>query len=47
MIIDLRSDTSTKPTAPMLEAMMNAEVRDDVFGEDPTVKILEQKTAAY
>ncbi len=47
MIIDLRSDTSTKPTAPMLEAMMNAEVGDDVFGEDPTVKILEQKAADY
>lgn len=45
MIVDLRSDTVTKPTPAMLEAMMHAEVGDDVFGEDPTVKILEQKCA--
>ena len=45
MILDLRSDTVTKPTAPMLEAMMNARVGDDVFDEDPTIKELEQKTA--
>jgi threonine aldolase len=45
MIIDLRSDTVTKPTKAMLEAMFNAEVGDDVFGEEPTVNALEQKTA--
>lgn len=45
MIIDLRSDTVTKPTKPMLEAMFSAEVGDDVFEEDPTVKKLEQKLA--
>src|SRR5258706_4499974 len=45
MIIDLRSDTVTKPTTGMLEAMMKAEVGDDVFGEDPTVKQLEEKCA--
>ena len=46
MIIDLRSDTVTKPTPAMKEAMFNAEVGDDVFGEDPTVKKLEAKCAA-
>jgi len=45
MIIDLRSDTVTKPTAGMKEAMFSAEVGDDVFGEDPTVKKLEKKCA--
>ena len=44
-MIDLRSDTVTKPTPGMLEAMMHAEVGDDVFGEDPTVKKLEEKCA--
>lgn len=44
-MIDLRSDTVTKPTTAMLEAMMQAQVGDDVFGEDPTVKALEEKTA--
>jgi len=44
-LIDLRSDTFTKPTKPMLQAMFNAEVGDDVFGEDPTVNKLEEKTA--
>ncbi|MEM8565111.1 MAG: GntG family PLP-dependent aldolase [Bacteroidota bacterium] len=44
-MIDLRSDTLTKPTPGMLEAMMSAEVGDDVFGEDPTVNALEQKCA--
>lgn len=43
--IDLRSDTVTKPTAAMREAMVNAEVGDDVFGEDPTVRALELKVA--
>lgn len=46
MIIDLRSDTVTKPTPAMLQAMMQANVGDDVFGEDPTVKNLENKCAA-
>ncbi|MBP7808734.1 MAG: aminotransferase class I/II-fold pyridoxal phosphate-dependent enzyme [Bacteroidia bacterium] len=46
MIIDLRSDTVTKPTKAMMDAMMNAKVGDDVFGEDPTVIELEQKSAA-
>lgn len=44
-IIDLRSDTVTKPTFGMLQAMMGAEVGDDVLGEDPTVSALEQKAA--
>lgn len=43
--IDLRSDTVTKPTAGMLEAMMTAKVGDDVFGEDETVHQLETKLA--
>lgn len=46
MIIDLRSDTVTKPTKAMLAAMMNAPLGDDVFGEDPTVIELEKKAAA-
>ncbi|MFY9311522.1 MAG: GntG family PLP-dependent aldolase [Bacteroidia bacterium] len=45
MIIDLRSDTVTKPTKGMLEAMFSAEVGDDVFGEEPTVSALEEKAA--
>lgn len=45
-MIDLRSDTVTKPTEGMLEAMMRAEVGDDVFGEDPTVNALQEKVAA-
>lgn len=40
-MIDLRSDTVTKPSKAMLEAMFSAEVGDDVFGEDPSVKALE------
>ena len=44
-IIDLRSDTVTRPTPAMLKAMMQAEVGDDVLGEDPTIKKLEEKTA--
>lgn len=46
MQIDLRSDTVTKPTQGMLDAMFSAEVGDDVFAEDPTVNALEQKCAA-
>ncbi|GAB3336719.1 GntG family PLP-dependent aldolase [Larkinella ripae] len=45
MRIDLRSDTVTKPTPAMLEAMFTAEVGDDVLGDDPTVKALEEQTA--
>jgi threonine aldolase len=46
MNIDLRSDTVTRPTQGMLEAMMNAPVGDDVFGDDPTVNALESKVSA-
>ncbi len=44
--IDLRSDTVTKPDAEMRRAMAEAEVGDDVFGEDPTVNRLEEEGAA-
>jgi threonine aldolase len=44
-MIDLRSDTVTKPTQEMRKAMAQAEVGDDVFGEDPTVNALQQKVA--
>lgn len=44
-MIDLRSDTVTKPTKEMLEAMMSAKVGDDVFIEDPTINELENKMA--
>jgi len=44
-VIDLRSDTVTKPTAAMRAAMASAEVGDDVYGEDPTVNRLEQRAA--
>jgi threonine aldolase len=44
-MIDLRSDTVTKPTAAMRQAMAAAEVGDDVYGEDPTVNRLEQRAA--
>lgn len=43
--IDLRSDTVTKPSKGMREAMANAEVGDDVFGEDPTVNALQKRCA--
>jgi threonine aldolase len=45
MPIDLRSDTVTKPTPAMLEAMMTASVGDDVFGEDPSINALEAMAA--
>jgi len=45
MMIDLRSDTVTKPTPAMRRAMSEAEVGDDVYGEDPTVNRLEQRAA--
>lgn len=44
--IDLRSDTVTRPSAGMREAMARAEVGDDVYGEDPTVMALEARVAA-
>jgi len=45
MIIDLRSDTITKPTQGMLDAMLSAKVGDDVYKEDPTVNDLEERIA--
>jgi threonine aldolase len=45
-IIDLRSDTVTRPTPEMRAAMAAAEVGDDVYGEDPTVNLLENRAAA-
>lgn len=45
-VIDMRSDTLTVPTKAMREAMYNAEVGDDVYEEDPTVKVLEQRVSA-
>lgn len=44
-MIDLRSDTVTKPVSEMREEMAKAEVGDDVYGEDPTVNRLEKKAA--
>lgn len=45
-VIDLRSDTVTRPTVGMREAMARAEVGDDVFGDDPTVNTLQARIAA-
>ncbi len=45
-MIDLRSDTVTKPTPAMLEAMAKAELGDDVYGEDPTINKLQEKCAS-
>ena len=45
-VIDLRSDTVTKPSAPMREAIASADVGDDVYGEDPAVIALEERVAA-
>jgi threonine aldolase len=44
-MIDLRSDTVTRPTAPMRRAMAEAEVGDDVYGEDPSARRLEERAA--
>src|SRR3954468_8895849 len=44
-VVDLRSDTVTKPTPAMRRAMAEAEVGDDVYGEDPTINNLEQRAA--
>jgi threonine aldolase len=45
MTIDLRSDTVTRPSPAMLEAMLKAPLGDDVFGDDPTVNMLESRMA--
>lgn len=45
MLIDLRSDTVTQPTSAMRQAMANAEVGDDVYGDDPTVNALQHEAA--
>ncbi|MBX3645546.1 MAG: low-specificity L-threonine aldolase [Rubrivivax sp.] len=45
-VVDLRSDTVTRPTPAMREAMARAELGDDVFGDDPTVNALQQRIAA-
>ena len=45
-IVDLRSDTVTRPTPGMRQAMLHAEVGDDVFGDDPTVNALQERIAA-
>ena len=45
VLVDLRSDTLTQPTAEMRRAMADAEVGDDVYGEDPTVRRLEEQFA--
>ena len=45
-MIDLRSDTVTKPTPGMREAMFQAQVGDDVFREDPSVNALEKKNSS-
>ncbi len=44
-LVDLRSDTVTRPTAAMLAAMARADTGDDVYGEDPTVRALESRVA--
>lgn len=46
MVVDLRSDTLTRPTSGMRRAMAEAEVGDDVYGEDPTVNALQEESAA-
>jgi threonine aldolase len=45
-MIDLRSDTCSRPTEAMRRAMAEAPVGDDVYGDDPTVRLLEEQTAA-
>ena len=46
-VVDLRSDTLTAPTPAMRRAMAEAEVGDDVYGEDPTVNLLQERAAVY
>lgn len=45
IVVDLRSDTVTRPTELMKKAMLEATLGDDVYGEDPTVNALEAKVA--
>lgn len=45
-VVDLRSDTVTQPTAAMRAAMLDARVGDDVYGEDPTVNVLQERLAS-
>ena len=45
LLVDLRSDTVTRPTSDMVDAMQRAEVGDDVFGEDPTLNELQARCA--
>ena len=45
-IIDLRSDTVTQPTEEMRQAMMDAPLGDDVWGDDPTVNLLQERCAS-
>ena len=47
LVADMRSDTITRPSFEMRQAMASAEVGDDVLGEDPTVSTLEREVAAY
>jgi threonine aldolase len=46
-VVDLRSDTTTKPVVAMRLAMASAEVGDDVYGEDPTVRELEDRIPSW
>ncbi|HPP40461.1 MAG TPA: beta-eliminating lyase-related protein, partial [Candidatus Kapabacteria bacterium] len=46
-MIDLRSDTLTRPDEAMRQALANAEVGDDVYGEDPTANLLQERIADY
>src|SRR6266700_2859802 len=46
LVVDLRSDTVTRPTPAMREAIARAAVGDDVFGDDPTVNALQERVAA-
>ena len=46
-MIDLRSNTCSRPTPEMRAAMANADVGDDVYGDDPTVKALDRATAEF
>ena len=45
-LIDMRSDTVTRPTPAMREAMLRAEVGDDVMAEDPTINALQERVVA-
>ena len=45
-VVDMRSDTITRPTSAMLQAMLEAKVGDDVWGDDPTINLLQERMAA-